>query len=68
VIVLPQWQFVEDEHHKWHWTRTGPDQVRIQSATSFDNRIDCVQDAARLVKTAALRSSSPKPADTIHFG
>jgi hypothetical protein len=49
-----------------HWTRT-PDQVRIQ-ATSFDNRRDCVQDAARLVKTAALRSSSPKPADTIHFG
>jgi hypothetical protein len=22
MIKLPQWQFVEDENHEWHWTCT----------------------------------------------
>jgi hypothetical protein len=40
MIRLPQWQFVEDEKHHWHWTRTSPNGESIESANAFSNRAD----------------------------
>ena len=46
MIRLPQWQFVEDENHEWHWTCT-TDQVRVVCAVSYADRTECVLDAVR---------------------
>jgi hypothetical protein len=55
MIVLPQWQFVEDEHHRWRCTRAGADDMPLDSATSFTGRVERPADAVRAV-TQAQRS------------
>ena len=51
MLKLPQWQFVEDENHEWHWVCT-TDHVRAISATSFASRTDCLLDAVRTAVAA----------------
>ena len=59
MIKLPQWQFVEDEHHHWHWTCT-TDHVRVVSAVSYADRTECLLDAVRTV-VGARRGSLDGP-------
>ncbi|MCU1376766.1 MAG: hypothetical protein JWO68_4052 [Actinomycetia bacterium] len=51
MVRLPQWQFVQDQNHQWHWTCT-TDRARIVSATAFSDRADCLIDAIRSVGAA----------------
>lgn len=46
MVKLPQWQFVEDQNHRWHWT-CATDHVRVVSAASLADRVGCLLHAVR---------------------
>jgi hypothetical protein len=58
MVRLPQWQFVDDENHAWHWICTA-ERVRVVSASSFTERVDCLLDAVRTAVHARRRPVAP---------
>lgn len=43
-----QWQFTQDEQHKWHWTRVDAREQPIESSPAFETHTGCMLDAVRL--------------------
>ena len=56
MIRHPQWQFVEDGNHQWHWV-CHRDHVRAVSANSFADRADCVLDALQATRHTHCRGA-----------
>ena len=42
--MAQQWQFVQDEHHQWHWRHAEND---VESEHSFSSATECMLDAVR---------------------
>jgi hypothetical protein len=42
-----QWQFNQDDHEQWHWTRVEENCEPTQSAMTFSTALDCYLDAVR---------------------
>ena len=49
IAMGPQWQFEQDEHSQWRWTRIDDDNRQVDSATSFPDQAHCMMDAIRFV-------------------
>jgi hypothetical protein len=60
MIRLPQWQFVEDENHEWHWTCVAG-HVRVVSIRLFSDRADCLIVAVQAVGAARSVSTLGEP-------
>jgi hypothetical protein len=45
--MAQQWQFTQDEHSQWRWTRVDDDDHHVQSAASFPDQARCMMDAIR---------------------
>jgi hypothetical protein len=42
-----RWQFNQDDHEQWHWTRVDDNCEPTRSAATFSTALDCYLDAVR---------------------
>jgi hypothetical protein len=59
---MERWQFFQNEHRQWCWSRVQPDGALQTSKKCFESRNDCIADAMRngyLSQAALPRRLSP---------
>jgi hypothetical protein len=58
-----QWQFKQDDHEQWHWTRVEENREPTQSAATFSTALDCYLDAVRHAVDSRRPGAEPASAN-----
>ena len=57
--MAQQWQFEQDEQHRWHWKHP---EDSTESARSFSSATECMLDAVRCAVQRRRSRSKPETA------
>ena len=60
--MAQHWQFRQDEHEQWHWTRFDDGTAATESHGAFENQVDCFLDAVRCAVRARRADGESDPA------